>query len=40
MKIAALQMVSEPDVRANLDQAMALLRQAREQGAELAALPE
>ncbi|MCW0038059.1 helix-turn-helix domain-containing protein, partial [Acinetobacter baumannii] len=30
MKIAALQMVSEPDVRANLDQAMALLRQARE----------
>lgn len=40
MKIAALQMVSVPDVRANLDQAMALLRQAREQGAELAALPE
>ncbi|MBB1652646.1 MULTISPECIES: carbon-nitrogen hydrolase family protein [Delftia] len=40
MKIAALQMVSEPDVRANLDQALALLRQAREQGAELAALPE
>ena len=28
MKIAALQMVSEPDVRANLDQALALLRQA------------
>ena len=40
MKIAALQMVSEPDVRANLDQALALLRQARDQGAELAALPE
>lgn len=40
MKVAALQMVSGPDVRANLDQALALLRQARDQGAELAALPE
>ena len=40
MKIAALQMVSEPDVRANLDQAMALLRQAREQGAEGPAAPQ
>jgi nitrilase len=40
MKIAALQMVSEPEVHANLDQALALLRQARDQGAELAALPE
>src|SRR5256885_7817531 len=34
MKIAALQMVSEPDVRANLDQALALLRQARDRSEE------
>lgn len=40
MKVAALQMVSGTDVRANLDQALALLREAQRQGAELAALPE
>jgi nitrilase len=40
MKVAALQMTSGPDVAANLDQARTLLRQARERGAVLAALPE
>ncbi len=40
MKVAALQMVSTPDVHSNLEQALALLREAQGQGAELAALPE
>lgn len=40
MKVAALQMVSGPDVNANLDQAEALLAQAAAAGAELAVLPE
>ncbi len=40
MKVAALQMVSGPDVSANLDQAEALLEQAAKAGAELAVLPE
>src|SRR5262245_59088702 len=40
MKVAALQMTSGPEVAANLAQAGALLREAREQGATLAALPE
>ncbi|MDR0227036.1 MAG: carbon-nitrogen hydrolase family protein [Burkholderiaceae bacterium] len=40
MKVAAIQMVSGTDVQTNLDQALALLRQARDQGAELAAVPE
>jgi len=40
MKVAALQMTSGPDVAANLAQARALLHQARDRGAALAALPE
>ncbi len=40
MKIAALQMVSGPDVAANLATARRLLEQAAVQGAGLAALPE
>jgi nitrilase len=40
MKVAAIQMTSGPDVSANLQQARALLEQARERGACLAALPE
>lgn len=40
MKVAAIQMTSGPDVPANLEQARGLLREARERGAVLAALPE
>jgi nitrilase len=40
MKVAALQMVSSPSLAQNLAQAQALLRQAAQQGAELAVLPE
>jgi predicted amidohydrolase len=40
MKVAAIQMVAGSDLDVNLRQAAALLRQAAEQGAELAALPE
>jgi nitrilase len=40
MKIAALQMTSAADVAVNLEQAGALLRQARERDARLAVLPE
>ena len=40
MKVAALQMVSTPDVGHNLALARTLLLQARDAGAELAALPE
>jgi nitrilase len=40
MKIAALQMVSTPDVTRNLDCARRLIAQAAAQGAQLAALPE
>jgi predicted amidohydrolase len=40
MKIAAIQMVSSPDVARNLARARHWLEQARSQGAELAALPE
>jgi nitrilase len=40
MKISAIQMTSGPDVTANLEQAGALLQQARERGAVLVALPE
>jgi predicted amidohydrolase len=40
MKIAALQMVSTPDVEQNLDTARALLERAAGEGAELAVLPE
>ncbi|MES2980510.1 MAG: carbon-nitrogen hydrolase family protein [Pseudomonadota bacterium] len=40
MKVAALQMVSSPDVEANLDIARGLLKDAAAQGAELAVLPE
>jgi nitrilase len=40
MKVAAIQMTSSPDVAANLAEAGALLEQARENGAALAALPE
>ncbi|MCD2512321.1 carbon-nitrogen hydrolase family protein [Comamonas endophytica] len=40
MKVAALQMVSTPDVAQNLAAARELLRQAQGAGAELAALPE
>ncbi|WP_395688609.1 nitrilase-related carbon-nitrogen hydrolase, partial [Caenimonas koreensis] len=40
MKVAALQMVSAPDVATNLDTARALLREAAQAGAELALLPE
>ncbi len=40
MKVAAIQMVSSPSVRANLDVARKLLSQAASEGAELAVLPE
>jgi nitrilase len=40
MKIAALQMVSTPDVARNLDTAAGLIDQAARSGAELVALPE
>jgi predicted amidohydrolase len=40
MKIAALQMVSTPDVARNLDTAASLIDQAARDGAELVALPE
>lgn len=40
MKIAALQMVSTPDIRRNLDDAAQLVAQAAHAGAELVALPE
>ena len=40
MKVAALQMVSGPDVAANLATARRLLEDAAAQGARLAALPE
>ena len=40
MKVAAIQMVSTPDVNTNLDSALQLLKQAADAGAELAVLPE
>ncbi|HOE43833.1 MAG TPA: carbon-nitrogen hydrolase family protein [Rhodoferax sp.] len=40
MKVAAIQMVSGSDVRANLQQARLLLEEAASTGAELAVLPE
>lgn len=40
MKVAAIQMVAGSDLDVNLEHAAVLLRQAAEQGAELAALPE
>jgi predicted amidohydrolase len=40
MKIAALQMVSAPDVARNLETAARLMREARAAGAELVVLPE
>jgi predicted amidohydrolase len=40
MRVAALQMVSTPDLHRNLDSAEALLRQAADGGAALAVLPE
>lgn len=40
MKVAALQMVSGTDLQANLDCARGLLREAAQEGAELALLPE
>ena len=40
MKVAAVQMTSGPDVKANLDQALALLEDAAARGAALAVLPE
>jgi deaminated glutathione amidase len=40
MKIAALQMVSTPDVAHNLETAQGLIAQAAAQGAQLVALPE
>ncbi len=40
MKVAAIQMVSTPDVAQNLAAARQLLAQARDAGAELAVLPE
>ena len=40
MKIAAIQMVSTPDVQTNLNAARELLGQAAAAGAELAVLPE
>ncbi|CAG4883982.1 Deaminated glutathione amidase [Georgfuchsia toluolica] len=40
MKIAAVQMISGPDVAPNLETAGALIAQAAEQGAQLVALPE
>ncbi len=40
MKVAALQMVSTPDVSRNLDAATRLIAQAASQGAESVLLPE
>jgi deaminated glutathione amidase len=40
MKVAAIQMTSTMSCEANLEQALQLLSQAQEQGAELAVLPE
>ena len=40
MKIAALQMVSSPDVARNLDSAWRLMREAAQAGAQLVGLPE
>ena len=40
MKIAALQMVSTPEVARNLDAAAALIGRAAAAGAQLVALPE
>jgi predicted amidohydrolase len=40
MKVAALQMVSTPDVKRNLDAAAALMRDAAQAGAQLVVLPE
>jgi deaminated glutathione amidase len=40
MKVAAIQMVSGPSLDANLSEALRLLRQAADSGAELAVLPE
>jgi predicted amidohydrolase len=40
MKVAAVQMTSGPDVKANLDQALVLLEDAAARGAGLAVLPE
>lgn len=40
MKLAAIQMVSTPDVARNLDTAARLLAQAAAEGATLAVLPE
>jgi deaminated glutathione amidase len=40
MKAAALQMVSSPTLQTNLDSALALLKQAAQEGVELAVLPE
>ncbi|NQW94172.1 MAG: carbon-nitrogen hydrolase family protein [Polaromonas sp.] len=40
MKVAAIQMVSSPDVNTNLASARQLLKQAADAGAELAVLPE
>ena len=40
MKVAAIQMVSTPDVHANVEVARALVAQAAQAGAELVALPE
>lgn len=40
MKVAVIQMVSGPDVQANLAQARVLLQLAAQRGAELAVLPE
>ena len=40
MRVAAIQMVSAPTVHTNLSQALMLLKQAADAGAELAVLPE
>ena len=40
MKVAALQMVSTPDVQRNLEAAAALMRDAAAAGAQLVVLPE
>ena len=40
MKIAAVQMISGPDVTPNLETARALIAEAAEQGAQMVALPE
>ena len=40
MKIAAIQMVSTPEVQTNLDTARRLIAQAAGDGAQLVALPE